>query len=190
MEGVNAVLYYAEVRVANPSIDQPLVKIDCFLQRFVPSLIALCVVMAFSAISSGDEMDHSFVPSVSELDGTPACFIQDGLPYVVVGVGAPIHYASIAKHDGWLVAGLGDLNKDILKVHLQLHQVDLKLDCIAEDHFWCLDQSTSDHQDGGCFWNNQNAVTDLLQVQLQGRKCCGLTRTGTSRHADPRDWIF
>ena len=118
--------------------------------------------MILSTVGSGHEMYNCLVPSVPQLDGTPARLVENGLPHVLTGVRAAVHDAPIAEDDRGLIARLRDLNKDIFKIHLQLHQIDLKFDCVTKAHFRRLDKRPANHEDGGRLRNYEHPVANLL----------------------------
>ena len=122
--------------------------------------------MALGAIGSGHKMHNCLVSSVPQLDSTPARLIENGLPYVLTRIRATVHDTTIAEDDCGLIARLRDLYKDIFKIHLQFHQIDLKFDCVTEAHFRRLNQCSANHEDGSCLRNYKHPVANLFQMEL------------------------
>ena len=150
--------------MTNPCVDQTLIEVHSLLQILVSCLIIISLVMIFGTVGGGNEMDHCLVSSVPKLDGTPTRLVKYSLPHVLARVRAAIHDTTITKDDCGLIARLRDLYKDIFKIHLQLHQIYLKFDCVTKAHFWCLDQCSANHENGGRFRNNKHPVPNLLQM--------------------------
>lgn len=146
--------------------------------------------MIFGSISCRHEMNYGLIPAIPELYGAPASLIKYGLPNILAGVGTAVHDAAIAQYDGGLVTGLRDLHKDILEVHLQLHEIYLEFYCVTEAHLWGLNQGAAKHQDRCGLRDNQHAVADLFEVELERGQSCSLAGTGSACYANPSDWRF
>ena len=74
-EGGLIVLDDAEVRVADPGVDQLFVELNRLVLRFVAGLVVRIIVELVRAVSSSYHVDYGLVPSVPELNGAPACLV-------------------------------------------------------------------------------------------------------------------
>ena len=148
-----------------PGIDEFLIQFFCFINGLRSCLISK-VIIIFCAVSSSNKMKDSFIPSISQLNCAPSCFIQNCLPNIFITVCLSIHDASIADNDSRLPCGISNIDKNIFKVHLQLHQACLKLNCIFKRHLWRLNKSTTVVENCGCFRNKKHSITNLFHVSL------------------------
>ena len=146
-----------------PSIDEFLVKLNCILAGLIASLVVSRGVELVSAICCSDQVNDSFIAAVTKLDGTPGCLVENSLPYVFAGVSRTIHDSSVTEDDGGLILFKCDLDEDIFKGHLHLHDVDLEPNGVCEGELTGLDHGTSFHQKSGCFRHEEHSETKLLE---------------------------
>lgn len=129
----------------NPSINQLFIQFYCFLHGFVSCLVIGICIKLLSSICSSNKMNHSFVSSISQMNCTPASFIENSLPHILISISRTIHYTSITKNDCGGVTRLSNFNKDIFQIHLKFHQTCLKLNSTWESHFGCLNERSTFH---------------------------------------------
>lgn len=133
-------------------------------------------------------MNDRLVASVPQLGRRPPHLIEDSLPHVLISVGGSIHDTPVEQQYGVMVPlGLSDLNEQILHGHLQLHQVELILDCLGELHFAGGHQSPALLHDFGCLGHDEHTETHLAQSDAELGLGCGLAGAGPACQTNPCD---
>lgn len=79
---------------------------------------------------------------------------------------------------------LRDFDKDLLKLHLELHQVLLEVYCLGEAHRLSLRECTTFLHDGSSLWHLQHSEAHLLEYESQLGQGSGLACAGTASQAN------
>lgn len=79
---------------------------------------------------------------------------------------------------------LRDFDKDLLKLHLELHQVLLEVYCLGEAHRLSLRECTTFLHDGSSLWHLQHSEAHLLEYKSQLGQSSGLAGAGAASKTD------
>ena len=173
-----------------PSINQLPVQDPCFFDTLVASFVVFARVKLFSAIRRCFQVDDNFVPSVSQLDCTPASFVEKCLPDLICDVSLTIHDTPVADENGLLVSMQRSLEKDVFEDHLCLHEIDLELDTISEGHLAGLNEASPLHHQRGSLWNEKNFESLLGKLFVKGEQCSRLAGARSARETNARDLVL
>ena len=92
------VVHDSEVGMANPRIDELLVRDNGLLCCLIPCFVVNIGIELGCTSCSCNHMHDCFVASVPQLNCAPRSLIEEGLPDFVSSEAPPIHDTSVAKN--------------------------------------------------------------------------------------------
>lgn len=145
--------------VSSPRINQLSIEDSCFFNALIPRFIVFSRIKLLCPVGRSLHVDDAFVASVAQLDRAPGSLIEKRLPNLVCDIGLSVHHATIANQHALLVGVQRCLEKDILKNHLRLHEINLELDSISECHLLGLNEAPTLHHQRGCLGHHEHLET-------------------------------
>lgn len=104
--------------MADPRIYQFAVDGQGLLHSLANIIFANRLVNLLCTLSRCHHVDDSIIPPVPKLYIWTSHLVKYPLPYILVCVSSPIHYASIEKYDSMTIRLVCELNENVLKWNL------------------------------------------------------------------------
>jgi len=166
-----------------PSLNRLFVQSSCLLSRLRSSFISV-IIELFSSLSCRDQMDHSIVPIISQLNTTGPQLVQHCLPYFRMTISFIIQRPSVTDNHGILLLPCRDLEEQVLQMNLVLNNSQLQLDLLADvrrghQRYPCF------HHDGRCLRKCVYLVASVGQPGLHHGQRGALACTGAAGQSDP-----